>query len=121
KRQRTARTPKPVGYSDVPAAREASWSARSPLPLLVLTESSSHACFGRLLIAFCLALILATGFRAMAENAPAAFEAANRLYLEEKYSEAATTYGILEQSGHKSAALYFNWGNALFKSQQLGR
>jgi tetratricopeptide (TPR) repeat protein len=60
-------------------------------------------------------------FRTLAEEVPAGFEAANRLYMEEKYSEAATTYGILEQSGQKSAALYFNWGNALFKSQQLGR
>jgi len=56
-----------------------------------------------------------------AGNAPAAFEAANRLYFEGKFSEAATTYGILEQSGQRSAALYFNWGNALFKSAQIGR
>jgi tetratricopeptide (TPR) repeat protein len=56
-----------------------------------------------------------------AENTPDAFEAANRLYFGGKYSEAATTYAILEQSGQRSAALYFNWGNALFKSSQLGR
>src|SRR5205823_5530071 len=56
-----------------------------------------------------------------ADAAPAAFEAANRFYFEGKFSEAATTYGILEQSGQKSAALYFNWGNALFKSGQIGR
>jgi tetratricopeptide (TPR) repeat protein len=67
------------------------------------------------------AIACLSGFHAFAEKPPAAFEAANRLYMEEKYSEAATTYGILEQSGQKSAALYFNWGNALFKSQQLGK
>src|SRR5262249_40911221 len=70
------------------------------------------------------AMVLTVSFVSVsvsAENSPSAFEAANRLYLEGKFSEAATTYGILEQSGQKSAALYFNWGNALFKSQQLGR
>jgi hypothetical protein len=66
-------------------------------------------------------MVSVISLRTFAEDTPAGFEAANRLYMEEKYSEAATTYGILEQSGQKSAALYFNWGNALFKSQQLGR
>src|SRR5204863_7011974 len=33
KRQRTVRTPKPGGHSCVTIPREASWSARSPLPL----------------------------------------------------------------------------------------
>src|SRR5204863_6861501 len=61
------------------------------------------------------------GQQLRAENAPSVFEAANRLYFEGKFSEAATTYGILEQSGEKSPALYFNWGNALFKSGQIGR
>src|SRR5438093_11113999 len=56
-----------------------------------------------------------------ADTTPAAFEAANRLYFEGKFSEAATTYGILEQSGQRSAALYFNWGKALFKSARIGR
>ena len=56
-----------------------------------------------------------------AENTPNAFEAANRLYFEGKFAEAATTYGMLAQSGQASGALYFNWGNALFKSGQIGR
>ena len=64
-------------------------------------------------------LLMILGQQLRAENAPSAFEAANRLYFEGKFSEAATTYGILEQSGQKSAALYFNWGNALFKSGKL--
>src|SRR5262245_2726272 len=33
KRQRTARTPRPGGIAGVFLSREASWSARSPLPL----------------------------------------------------------------------------------------
>ena len=64
-------------------------------------------------------LLLAVDLRA--ENAPGAFDAANRLYFEGKFAEAATTYGMLAQSGQTSPALYFNWGNALFKSGQLGR
>ena len=56
-----------------------------------------------------------------AESVPGAFDTANRLYFEGKFGEAATTYGVLAQSGQISPALYFNWGNALFKSGQLGR
>ena len=55
------------------------------------------------------------------ESTPASFEAANRLYFEGKYSDAAATYSMLEKSGQSSAALYFNLGNALFKSGQIGR
>jgi len=66
-------------------------------------------------------LLPLTAIALKADTTPAAFEAANRLYFEGKFSEAATTYGILEQSGQRSAALYFNWGNALFKSVQIGR
>lgn len=71
---------------------------------------------------FCLLLFFLFPFSSLAvQTSPAAFESANQLYFQGKYSDAATTYGILEQSGQKSAALYFNWGNALFKSGQIGR
>jgi len=56
-----------------------------------------------------------------AENPAAAFDAANKLYEQGKYSEAASTYEKLIQSGPASVALYFNLGNALFKSGQIGR
>jgi hypothetical protein len=39
KRQRTARTPKPGGVSGVADNAIASWSARSPLPLLCQTAA----------------------------------------------------------------------------------
>ena len=51
----------------------------------------------RPLVGFCAAIVLLGHFIATAESSPPAFEAANRLYLEGKFSEAATTYGILEQ------------------------
>jgi tetratricopeptide (TPR) repeat protein len=52
---------------------------------------------------------------------PAAFEAANRLYEEGKFADAASSYEKLIPSGHASAALLFNLGNAWFKSGQIGR
>jgi tetratricopeptide (TPR) repeat protein len=56
-----------------------------------------------------------------AEISATAFESANKLYEEGKYSEAATAYAKLLQGGQTSAALYFNLGNAFFKSGQIGR
>jgi len=49
------------------------------------------------------------------------FETGNQLYEEGKYTEAATAYGRVLQSGRGSAAVYFNLGNAYFKSRQIGR
>jgi tetratricopeptide (TPR) repeat protein len=51
----------------------------------------------------------------------AAFDAANKLYEQGKFSEAASAYGNLARSNGASAALYFNLGNAFFKSGQIGR
>lgn len=55
------------------------------------------------------------------EAMSADFEAANKLYEEGKYAEAAASYEKLLQGGRVSAALYFNLGNAAFKSSQIGR
>jgi len=49
------------------------------------------------------------------------FEAANQLYEEGKFADAAAGYEQLVQAGRVSAALYFNLGNAWFKSGQMGR
>ncbi len=51
----------------------------------------------------------------------AGFEAANKLYEEGKYADAAASYERLLKGGQVSAALYFNLGNAAFKSSQIGR
>lgn len=50
-----------------------------------------------------------------------AFEAANKLYEEGRFSEAATAYEAILAADGISAALYFNLGNAHFKAGQLGR
>jgi tetratricopeptide (TPR) repeat protein len=69
-----------------------------------------------------LALLVAALFAAPAQAAvPAGFDAANKLYEEGKFTEAASAYEKLVQSGQVSAALYFNLGNAWFKSGQIGR
>ncbi len=59
--------------------------------------------------------------RSYAELSASAFDAANKLYEEGKFAEAAAAYGKLTRSGQTSAALCFNLGNAFFKSGQVGR
>jgi tetratricopeptide (TPR) repeat protein len=56
-----------------------------------------------------------------AEIPTTAFESANKLYEEGKFAEAASAYAGLLRSNQASAALYFNLGNAFFKSGQIGR
>ena len=65
----------------------------------------------------CLALLLVAQHAAAA----AAFDSANKLYEEGKFTDAASAYEQLARSGEASAALYFNLGNAFFKSGQIGR
>jgi len=50
-----------------------------------------------------------------------AFDAANKLYAQGKFTESATAYEKLLKSGRRSPAVYFNLGNALFKAGQIGR
>jgi tetratricopeptide (TPR) repeat protein len=54
-------------------------------------------------------------------SASTAFDAANKLYEEGKFSDAAAAYERLLQGGVSSPALYFNWGNAQFKAGRTGR
>jgi len=63
---------------------------------------------------------LSVGARA-AQDFSAAFDAANKFYDQGKFSEAAAAYEKLAQSGAVSAALYFNLGNACYKSGASGR
>jgi tetratricopeptide (TPR) repeat protein len=76
----------------------------------------------RRLLSLKIALALfAFAFRSHAEGPAAAFEAANRLYDQGKYAEAAAAFEHLLQSGVSSPAACFNLGNAFFKSGQIGR
>ena len=64
---------------------------------------------------FCLASARAAG------DVSQSFDAANRLYEQGKFADAASAYENLIQSGSVSPALYFNLGNARFKAAQVGR
>lgn len=68
-----------------------------------------------------LLLLLATGAHPSFASAPAAFDAANTLYGQNKFTEAANAYEQLIAGGVLSPVLYFNLGNAHFKAGQLGR
>jgi tetratricopeptide (TPR) repeat protein len=61
---------------------------------------------------------------ARAGEAPSAavqFDAANRLYEQGRYREAAAAYERLLAQGRATSALYFNLGNAWFKAGEAGR
>ncbi len=73
------------------------------------------------LAAVCLAAFTAPGAAAATGPTEGAFDAANRLYEQGKYTQAASAYEQMLNSGRVSAPLYFNLGNALFKSGRIGR
>ena len=58
---------------------------------------------------------------AQSTNTSPTFEAANKLYEQGKFADAASAYQKLALSGQTSAALFFNLGNAFFKAGQTGR
>ena len=50
-----------------------------------------------------------------------AFDAANKMYEQRKFQEAATGYEDLARAGAASPTVFFNLGNAWYKAGQLGR
>jgi tetratricopeptide (TPR) repeat protein len=66
-------------------------------------------------------VILGLASCARAADAVAAFEQANKLYEQGRFTEAADAYSALAQSNRLSPSLLFNLGNAHFKSGQIGR
>jgi tetratricopeptide (TPR) repeat protein len=67
-----------------------------------------------------LAVWIFTG-SALAADTSTEFNAANEMYAKGKFADAAAAYKKILQSGTVSPALYFNYGNAEFKSGNLGR
>jgi len=76
--------------------------------------------FPRILLAATATAWILTG-GAMAADISVEFNAANKLYAEGKFADAAATYENILQSKAVSPALYFNCGNAEFKAGNLGR
>lgn len=83
-------------------------------------DRSSAIALGRVLL-ICASLLMSV--TALPQNADltAAFDQANALYAQGKFSEAAEKYKTLLGSGHTSPAVLFNLGNAYFKAGQLGK
>ena len=67
------------------------------------------------------ALALVLPCLAIADEADSAFDAANKLYAQGKFKDAAQAYEKVLPSSFSSPALYFNEGNAWFKSGEMGR
>lgn len=68
-----------------------------------------------------LSICLTVSSSVMYADAGLIFEKANKLYREKKYPEAAELYQQIITSGVKSAAVYYNLGNAAYKQGQLSR
>jgi tetratricopeptide (TPR) repeat protein len=71
------------------------------------------------LFAGLLALVFAGNL--FAADVAADFSAANRLYAEGKFADAANAYEKILQTGGQSPALLFNYANAEFKAGNLGK
>lgn len=85
-----------------------------------LVRSVFHACFIRGSM-FGLVVWLMTLAPTVRAEPVADFEAANKLFEQGKFADAAAAYEKLLINGPVSAALHFNLGNAQFKSSQPGR
>jgi tetratricopeptide (TPR) repeat protein len=65
-------------------------------------------------------LLFLTAVGALGEEVSASFDRANRLYEQGKYADAIAAYQEMLRHHQASAALYFNLGNAYFKSGYTG-
>ncbi len=73
-------------------------------------------------VLFCfLLLMLAAVLPAVAQDAPGDFAAANKLYRDGNFKEAAVGYSQIMSRGVVSESLFYNLGNAYVKSGELGR
>ena len=66
-------------------------------------------------------LLLLSALVCRAADAVPAFDQANKLYEEGKFSAAAEAYAKIIPAGNRSPAVLFNQGNAHFKAGQIGR
>lgn len=66
-------------------------------------------------------LFLVCAGKILAADTSAEFAAANKLYAEGKFAEAASAYDAILKTGAQSAALFFNAGNAEFKAGHHGK
>ena len=86
---------------------------------LSIFEFASNFRFRWLICLAC--LVLSIESLPAASDLSSSFSAANNLYYSGKFSEAVAAYENILFSGQKSVALYYNLGNAYFKSGQIGK
>ncbi|MET6999294.1 tetratricopeptide repeat protein [Chitinophaga defluvii] len=65
-------------------------------------------------------LAIHTGLQAQQPGPQQQFEQANNLYAQNKFSDAAAAYQRLIDAGYKQPSLYFNAGNAYYKTNRTG-
>jgi tetratricopeptide (TPR) repeat protein len=70
---------------------------------------------------FILSILFICAGTLVASDVTMNFSAANQLYAEGKFPDAARSYGVILNSGAASPNLLFNDGNAEFKAGNLGR
>lgn len=66
-------------------------------------------------------LLILAGVRLSADSPAQRYEAANKLYKEKKFEEASSAYESLLKTGVVSPEIYFNLGNAYYKSGQVSK
>lgn len=66
-------------------------------------------------------LLLLSGFFGYSQNSGQTFAEANKLYEAKEYRAALDKYREVLDVGYESAPLYYNMGNAYFKSNQLAQ
>jgi tetratricopeptide (TPR) repeat protein len=103
RRRRAAALQDAGALAGISISREASWTAPARWRFWIL-----------------LLTLLAAG-NLFAADVAADFSAANKLYAEGKFADAAGAYGKVLQTGAQSPALLFNAGNAEFKAGHLGK
>lgn len=69
-------------------------------------------------IFLCLSVVVVNAY-SQTEELTSVFDGANRLYLEQKYDAAISRYESILKNGYENGEIYFNLGNAYFKSGKI--
>ena len=94
---------------------------RASLRRLLQCKDRAPTISFRAILALTIAIPISGARAAAADDPAAAFDAANKLYEQGKFAEATSGYEKIVQAGSVSAGVYFNLGNARFKSGEVGR
>ena len=73
----------------------------------------------KIYIIFCFLFLINNA--AKADHNQHVFEQANKLYQQEKYEQAITTYLEIITNGYESWQIYYNLGNAYYRTGQFGK